>query len=322
MTPKYSIKIKGGNNVTGRVKDRLLTLSVTDKVGLQSDSLELVLDDREGELATPEPGTQFEIALGYEEDKSLQHIGLFIYDETEFDLTGGTMTIRARADDFRSSYKSPRNRSFHNIKLGDILATIAKENGYDVHVESKLASIMVEHLDQLGESDMNLVTRLGKKYGAVSKVTNNELNFIQSGDVEDKANTTNIIIKPEDVSSCRVTRVDRTRWGSVIAKYYDTKQANPIPVKYGSGQPEMNLPLFRANRKEAEEAAKSIFNNQQRARGSLNLSLAGRSSLKANQIIDMQGWRDGVEGKWLITQVRHTLDDSGYRCDIDAEVIK
>ncbi|MDH5179766.1 MAG: contractile injection system protein, VgrG/Pvc8 family [Gammaproteobacteria bacterium] len=322
MKPKFSIKILGGNNVTERVKDRLLSLRITDNVGLQSDSMELVMDDRDAQIATPVPGTQFEVALGYEGDQSLQHVGLFTYDETEFDLAAGTMTIRARADDFRSSYKSPRSRSFHNVRLGDILVTIARDNEYTVQVDPALGNKLVEHLDQLGESDMNLVTRLSKKYGAVLKVTNNELTFSKSGDDKDKQDTVTTTITPVDVSACRVTRIDRTHWGSVIAKYYDTRQAAPQLVKYGDGAPELTLPMFRANKSEADAAAKSTFKEQERARATLNISLPGRSNLQANQILDMQGWRDGVNGKWLITRVQHTLDNSGYHCDVDAEVIK
>ena len=51
MTPAFKIVIDGRQDTTEAVRDRLLSLSVTDEAGRQSDSAEVRLDNRDGAIA-------------------------------------------------------------------------------------------------------------------------------------------------------------------------------------------------------------------------------------------------------------------------------
>lgn len=66
MKPVFRIVIDGHGDITDLVRDRLLSLSVSDEAGRQSDSAELRLDDRVSVIRLPPKGAEMTVSLGYE----------------------------------------------------------------------------------------------------------------------------------------------------------------------------------------------------------------------------------------------------------------
>lgn len=62
MQPSFRI-VADGTDVTQRLNDRLLKLTLLDKPGMESDSLILRLDDRDGQVALPRRGAVLEVHL-------------------------------------------------------------------------------------------------------------------------------------------------------------------------------------------------------------------------------------------------------------------
>jgi len=60
MTPIYQITVNG-SNITELVKTRLLSLSITDNAGWDSDTIEMSLDDRDARLEIPKIGALMEV---------------------------------------------------------------------------------------------------------------------------------------------------------------------------------------------------------------------------------------------------------------------
>jgi phage protein D len=292
---------------------------------MRSDSIELTLDDRDGSLATPTPGSKFKIWLGYKEEAALTYRGQFVYDETVFDLIPRTLIIRARATNFRKQFKAPKTRDFHEVTLGDIIKTIAVDNNYLPAVHADFTNLPVAHLDQLNESDLNLIHRLRVEYSATFKIAGQYLVFMPTGgkkSVNTQASLPSITLQPGDVSpGSSVTRNDRAKWGAVVVKYYDLKQAKMLSVKAGNAEPVLILPKPRATQAEAEEVARARYKKFQRESASFNFNLPGNSALAAESVIVTKGWRNGVDGEWSCLSVDHVLDEKGYRCNGQAELI-
>ena len=55
MTPDFKI-MAAGANITPQIKDRLISLRISDEAGTKSDMLEVTLDDRDGRVEIPLPG--------------------------------------------------------------------------------------------------------------------------------------------------------------------------------------------------------------------------------------------------------------------------
>ena len=52
MTPDFEVWA-AGVNITSQVKDRLISLTVTDEAGFKSDAVEIALDDRDNAIELP-----------------------------------------------------------------------------------------------------------------------------------------------------------------------------------------------------------------------------------------------------------------------------
>ena len=56
MTPDFRITV-GGEDATGPIRDRLLSLTITDEDGEKADRIEIEIDDRDGAVEFPEMKT-------------------------------------------------------------------------------------------------------------------------------------------------------------------------------------------------------------------------------------------------------------------------
>ena len=65
ITPDYQITRDGGD-LTETIRGLFISLSITDKVGLSADSLDLVLAF-DGSYAIPRAGVVLEVKIGYVE---------------------------------------------------------------------------------------------------------------------------------------------------------------------------------------------------------------------------------------------------------------
>ena len=110
MTPAYRI-LADGKEITALIRDRLLSLKIEDNAGTQSDTLTLMLDDRDPAITIPRTGARLEVYLGYQET-SLQRMGSYTVDEVTLSGSPNTLTIRAKAADMRKSLKACKRRSW------------------------------------------------------------------------------------------------------------------------------------------------------------------------------------------------------------------
>lgn len=321
MTPGFKITV-GDTDYTAAIMDRLIELRLIDAAGGKSDYLELVLDDR---VPTPRPGhgERLEISLGYLE-QGLQFKGAYVHDETEFSAPPREMSVRAAAVDFRDGFNAPRTRSFEDdVTLGDLVNGIASEYGYTAKVDPTLAAVVIPHLDQIGESDLHLLTRLAERNNALFKAAGNRILFIPKGkknsELADKLGS--VTLRPADVTNWRVTRHDKSRFNSVLAHWHDNKLAQLKDVTTGGGDPVFELRDKYPSQQEAEAAANSKLEELNRRKLSASLSLPGNPALVAEASLVLEGFRDGVDGEYTITRVEHRFAKStGYQCTVQAEL--
>ena len=78
MRPIFRI-LADQQDITDTIRDRLLSLRITDEAGNQSDTVELQLDDRDAKIQWPSHGAELEISLGAGENQ-LTRMGLYIVD--------------------------------------------------------------------------------------------------------------------------------------------------------------------------------------------------------------------------------------------------
>lgn len=329
ITPQFRV-VANSTDITAAIKSRLISLRLTDDTGVQSDVLEIVLADNDplAPIAVPEAGAELELFLGY--DGAAQRRGLFVFDEVELAGWPGEMVIRARSailDKSKSGKAALQTQKSRNwakdTKLADMVAKIAKEHGMQPAVSQSLQAITLPAIAQTDESDLHFLTRVGKKYDAVLKPSGGKLVLAKRGETKSTAGEQlpAVTLKPADVSRWRVVQSARETAGMVVAYYHAVKTAKRHEVKVGEGEPVTRLKMWYPTQAMALAAARSELDRRNRAKKTVSITLPGRAELQAEAPLTLAGFRDGVDGEWIITRVEHSLDkQSGYACTIEGEI--
>lgn len=328
IAPAWRVEANS-EDITTTIRQRLISLTLTDAVGMDSDVLEIAITDHDPEapVAVPPTGAELRVFLGY--DDEVEDMGLFVCDEVELSGWPGEMVIRARAAPYDSSkggktdLQTQKSRSWPaGTKLGAMVSKIAKEHKLEPAVASSLASIPLPHIDQADESDINLLVRMGKRYDAVVKPAGGKLVMAKRGESKSVGgkDLPAVTINPEDCASWRLTLAKRETAGMVVAYWHATKQAKRHEVKVGSGEPVRRLKQYYPTKDMALAAAKADLARRERGEQTLSLSVLGSTTIVAEAPLTVEGFRPDVDGEWLIHRVAHKLDPSaGYSCDIEAE---
>lgn len=319
MKPDFSI-VADGQDITGLIKDRLLSLSVTDEAGFKSDAVEITLDDRGGEIELPTPGANLIVSLGYSE-QFLVPMGIYTSDEVTMRGLPARMTIRGKSANMGGSIKEQKTRSWDKKKLGEIVQTIAAEHGLEPQVAEAYRDFFYEHLDQTDESDINFLTRLGKEHDAIVSVKGEALLFMGKGEgkTASGAALAQRYIYRDGKTTYSATLANRENFKAVEAFWHDHQAGERKKVTEGEGSPVKRLRHSFPNESEAKRAAKAKLDEMKRGNDTFTVTMPGDPLVMAEGQIVAVGFRSGIDGTWSVKGVKHSLTSAGYRTTIRCE---
>ncbi|MGO1072696.1 phage late control D family protein [Lysobacter sp. CA199] len=303
-----------GKDLTTRIKPRLLELTLCEARGGEADQLDLVIQDHDGRMALPRRGADLSVSIGWI-DAGLIDKGSFRVDEVEHRGAPDLITIRARSADLTHQMRTRRERSWHGVTLGAIVRALAGEHGLQARIASALASINVAHLDQTGESDVHLLTRLGQQYDAVATVKSKTLLFlpIGSGSTSSGAALPSTLITRASGDQHCYSLTDRDTYSGVRAYWNHKAGANRKSVLVGeSGNAKRLRDTFNSEA-DARSAAGSEWNRIKRGAATLTYTLAlGRADIYPEQKLRLRGFKQEIdETQWLVAKTTHTITGSG-----------
>lgn len=328
IAPAFRISANRAD-ITATLRQRFISLRLTDEAGLDSDTLEITLADHDprARLIVPPPGAELEVWLGY--DTSATRMGLFIVDEIEVGGPPDQMIIRAVAAPLektprgKSPLQTQKTRSWEQgTLLGDMAKAMAAECGLDPAISPALAPLALPHIDQSEESDINLLKRICRDHGAIAKPAGGRLLLAKRGESKTLLGLLLPTIKltSQDVTSWRATMARRDAPGTVIAIWRDIAAGEDREVRVGSDRPVKRLRHQHPDEASAVAAARAEYEKRERGVATLSLTMPGRPDFMAEGRVHLTGFRDRVDGEWLATRVQHLLDAGGYQCTVDAEV--
>lgn len=306
----YQIKANG-DDITQALAKQLRSLTVTDSQGDSSDTVDIELDNRGKTFLFPETGALLDIYLGKSPD-SLIFKGTFEVDELEEPLEIDTLRIHAKAAKMKSSFKAPKDASFDDITLGELVNQIATTHNYEPVISDALAPVHYEHIDQVAESDMNLLTRLAGEQGAMAKPVANRLLVL----TKDEAKTASgndiepVIISDSENSAGRVTIAERNNYQQVLAHYFDEDLQERQEVSAGTGEPVYVIRSRFANAERAQAKANAKLKSLQRGQKSMALTRPLSPELVAEAPVTIENHKDSANGNWVIEQVTHTISEN------------
>ena len=316
LTPDFSISINGSSTFP---KDRVISIRVTDEAGIVSDSCEIELDDFDGALQFPNTEAKMVVSLGYKET-GLTQVGTYFVKEVSID--GARHTVRIQANAVSKAMKSQKTKSNEGT-ISDYASNMAEDFDLDSAVNSDLQNLDLEDNPQFGESDMNYLTRMSQKVGAVAKPVDGHL--VVADDMSSKSiSGKNLPTKYLDASdvvnySCSFKETETTGGfsGTVFANWYDKNSGEYHLIHVGSGDPETELNEIFKSEEEAKAAAQAKFKRTSKSNKTFKFSVAGRTDLFAESPIVLRGFNSKIPKNWIIIRVEHSLSSSGFVTSVD-----
>ena len=298
-------------NITRMIEDRLLKLAVHDADGTESDTVTIVLDNRDEAVAFPPTGATLEVYMGYE-DGPLDYKGLFEVDELEDSLDTDELVIHGKATRMKGSLKAPKDASYDDITFGDLVEQIASAHGYSAAVSDELSSLTFTHIDQRGESDLNLISRLASEHNAIAKPVNDRLMVLlksQAKSVSGKALPA-FTISDRENSQGRVTIHERTEYQGVTAYWFDEALQARVPVTVGNGAPVFTMRENFIDEQKATDAAYAKLEKLRRGKSSLTLTRPLTPQIVTESIITLENHKTSANGAWTVESADHVIESN------------
>src|ERR1017187_9709025 len=180
LTPTYQVSANGAD-LTAKLKTCLISLTISDETGINSDSVEIEIDDRDGAVAIPPFGADLVVGIGYTETGIVAK-GRFRVDEIETSGADRRMLIRARSADTNavttlSHIKAAVFRSWVGKTIADVAGTLAKENGWGAVLitDEIIANAKTPTDQQTGQSDLDYLKLIARDSGGQVKPANGQL---------------------------------------------------------------------------------------------------------------------------------------------------
>lgn len=300
----FKIVIKD-QDITDVIKDRVLSITVVDNAGLDSDTVTILLDDRDQSIALPSIDVEMTVSLG---QPVLSWAGVYTIDEIETNDQEGTLSIHGKAADMMGSLKAPKSATYDDITLGSLLQTIAKHHGYTPVISPVLANKTYGHIDQRAQSDIDLLTSKASELSAICKPTGKRLCVL----LEDESKTASGISLPvlplnaKDEGVYITGRITgRNKYKSVKAYWQGADDSRKRSVSIGGEEPQYEMSGVYTSHTEAESAMKAKF--AQLKRGGIELSCERELDLSyaAERKVNLFNHRHA--GNYVIKTATHSI---------------
>lgn len=335
--PTFSLSVEG-EDITDAIRENLISLTLKDHGAGSKKSDEMTFVVVTPDMKLPAKGVKVSLGLGF--GGNLTDKGAFVVDAR---ASGGggqrprTVQVTARAfshtnERGHGTLQSQKTRSFESgITLGELVSTLASEHGLIPKIHTELVNTPSSHIDQVGESDMNLMTRVAGRYGAVSKITHDYWILSPRG-AETMVSGRPLPVRqitPDMCSSWRYhdnsdhPSASKKGSGTMVIPYIDNadggKQKN---LTVGSGEPVMHFAYPQASLKDAQYVAGGSTTHVQKKLKGMSMTLPAMPELMgmtAEGKITTEGFGSVEDQEWKIALVEYRLQPDGFTINLELE---
>jgi phage protein D len=320
MQPEFRI-VADGSDITAVINDRLLLLRTCDKPGMESDDFELRIDDRDGAVTLPARGALIEIHLGYA-GQTLTRLGRYTVDEVELSGPPDSVIIRGKASDMRGTGKTIRSGSWENVPLQQIVRDIAARNGWQPACP---VLTRVQRVDQFNESDFNFITRLAKQYDCTAKIGDGRLLVLprQGGQSASGKALGVVRLRRSDVTRWQFRLADKGTYKAVQSRHQDKRSGQLKVVDLANAEAPEGLAPVHTDRHlypdqaSAQQAARARLAALNRSTANVRLDMPGRTDLFTERSVDLQSFKSGLDGEYLVESVEQVFSASGWTTTVE-----
>ncbi len=305
------------------INQRLIQLQLIDKRGLESDQLTITISDSDEEINMPQMGATLTLAIGYKKSPLINK-GTFIVDEISYSIMPNQLTITARSASVKGM-KTQHERSFHQKTIQDIFDVIAIDSDLNQAVSANLGSILLEHIDQTGESNASFLTRLGENFDAIVTIKNGYLIATNKGAgiTANGQTLPTITLRRSEISQMDYSH-HKQQYTEVQACWNETKHSKRNFETVGNQTGESKqLRHTYPTATLAKQAAQTELNKLNREAQTCTITLScGRAEIIPEMSIKTSGIKTSIDNvTWLVKEVTHSINSAGYKTDLSLELV-
>lgn len=320
------LALEDGTDLADKINPRLVSLSLTEKREGEADEIDVRLQNADGLLQIPEPGAVLALAMGWTsgDDVPIGMVakGRFTVDEVGQEGPPDVVTFKGRSADMAGQLRQRRTKTWRDTNLGSILGEIAARHGRSARVESGLAALAVQVIEQEGKSDLAFVADLGRRYDAVATWKDGRLLFLPIGAAATASGQAlaGLTLTKRDVGRWTFSQAERDNYDGAEAQWQDQDEGRRKTVSTG-GDRRRRLKRVYASEAEARQAAEGAKSRAARAPYRFTCDLAiGDPALQPDMKVTLQGWGAKIDGiSWLVESIRTDFGAEGLRQSIELE---
>lgn len=328
-----------GTDITEDIRPYLLSLTYRDSEDDAADDLSLSLQDREGvwtrgwleEAVRAAAGARLSISASVTpegwtaESAAPLKTGRLELDAVSAKGPPGTVVIKATGLGFATSIRQTRrSRAWENCALSAIAAQIAANGGTTCLYEAARDPIY-SRVEQDQESDITFLTRLCQAEDMAVKCVDGRLAVYSLAEYEGQPPFLTITpgcgytdYELETGSADTNYKICRVSWwdsaggalvqGTAYGEDYDPEEDQDERV--------LEIWARAESQAQAEELARAFLRRANRYAMTARFTLPGNPAVAAGRTVELKGW-GGWDGVYMISQATHSLDDDGYRTEMD-----
>lgn len=327
------------NNIdyTQVIEENYESITYIDKAGYENDELTIVLND-EPVTRIPQVGSKISFYLGYanssayeEKTNMMVHQGDFYLNEIEESGPApAKLTLTFNPTNLLSQYKESKTRTWENKTIGDIASQIALENGVTPKIDLTLKDILINHIDQIKQTDVHFLSNMLRNYKGILKLTSRYLVVATRQSLNSITGITldTVLIDLSSVKDYRAVTQMASEYSGVKVTVRNTDTAESEEILIGEETnnektKDKSVTVIRtpfATREEATKAGQTKLNSLKRKKQTMEITLLGDPTIKAERSLQVVNTRRIFPVNWLTSVVTHTLSKSGYVTKIDCEL--
>ncbi len=254
---------------------------------------------------------------------SLLPCGEFELDSVAASGPPAVINIKGTSLPFTAQVRqTKKSKAWENYTLSGIANEIAGANGMVCMYESA-SDPFYSRVEQVKTSDIQFLETLCHKAGISLKATNRTLVLFDQAAYESKSAVftvrrgsgtytkykLNVGTADTQYSSCRVSYVDPTgKCIEGIAKVEDYKAD-------AKNNQQLEITAKVSDKAEAKALAEKLLRKHNRYAKTASFTLPGNPDLVAGVTVMLEKW-GGWDGKYIVTQAKHTVGGSGYMVQV------
>jgi len=315
MHPKCVLTIDG-QPVSGLFWERLIQVTVTDKEGTRSDTIDFQFEAGTPFVALPRKKSIIQCWLGYAET-GIEFMGKFEADEVELEFLPYQIHVQGKSADVRGKLKQHREKHWDNQTFGGVVGELAKEAGLKAQVAPRIAQFRGKdgYFAIGGESPLHWIERHAQRLDGLFAIKNGNLIVADKGAGQTPGGGAvgALVITPPMVieGTGKVKFTSRDTHKKVKAGYHDHKDAkrkHETADADPKGEADYTMRHTYANKAEAKQAATARAKELQRSADSTGVTIEGNPYAKGGVPFSYAGIHPEVDGMpFIIETATHTF---------------